>query len=311
MISMNLDKHVSERRVIAAALEIDTIDHATQYATVRYNGRAFATISRARVYAKGGKVWTVTDTTGALLFEANFAIEFANDAFRRRLVSIIHDMERPDREPGKSEIAARVADESGIPVIDMPVSEVAAADLSGMPELIELAERAAAPVIETGLTGPDWEPDDSNRYYAQQGKKFEFGPTENAARAALTRAVNASIAAGNPVFVNMPASQPAADYMAYRELASLPEYVRPEYKDGYPVQQPGALHWTGKDAPPAIGTEILVTINSCGLATVTGYFCEGGFLGLMCRLHNAPEWHVKQNKGNPNGHVFGPEFRAV
>lgn len=173
MISINLENHVSERRVISAALEIDTVNHSTQYAHVYYNGRAFATISARRVLATG-KRWTVTDTNGATLFEANFAIEFANDAFRRRLISIIHDMERPDSEPTKSEIGARVADENGIPVIDLPASEVSAADLSGMPELIEMADRAANP-----------------------------------ARAALTRAVNASIAAGNPVFVNMPAIEAA------------------------------------------------------------------------------------------------------
>ena len=132
------ESRIAARAVIAAALEIDQIDHSTQYATVRYNGRAFATISRARVYAKGGKAWSVHDTSGALLFEANFAIEFANDAFRRRLISIIQE-----RETLASETAAPV---------------------SGEAELIELASAAAAPVIETGLTGPDWEPDDSNRY---------------------------------------------------------------------------------------------------------------------------------------------------
>lgn len=45
------------------------------------------------------------------------------------------------------------------------------------------AELAAE--IETGETGPDWEPTPATRCYAQRGKRFAFGPTEAAAREAL------------------------------------------------------------------------------------------------------------------------------
>lgn len=31
--------------------------------------------------------------------------------------------------------------------------------------------------ITFGLTGPDWEPDDDTRYFAQRGGEFSFGPT--------------------------------------------------------------------------------------------------------------------------------------
>ena len=39
--------------------------------------------------------------------------------------------------------------------------------------------------LEFGLTGPDWLPDASTRYYAQMGKAYAFGPTEALAVAAL------------------------------------------------------------------------------------------------------------------------------
>lgn len=61
---------------------------------------------------------------------------------------------------------------------------------------IDYAERAHAVRIETAETGPDWEPTKAMAYYAQILKAgetldnvahgaFEFGPTPEAARAAL------------------------------------------------------------------------------------------------------------------------------
>lgn len=100
--------------------------------------------------------------------------------------------------------------------------------------------------------------------------------------------------------------------MTYQELDTVPAYVQlPKWSDPSELEPfRDQVKWVNEAPPPAIGAEILVTINSCGPAIVTGYFVEGGWLGLRCRLTNPPAWHVKQNKGNPNGHVFGPEFRA-
>lgn len=42
--------------------------------------------------------------------------------------------------------------------------------------------------VEVGLTGRDWEPTAATKFYAQCGDKFAFGPTEEAARAALEEA---------------------------------------------------------------------------------------------------------------------------
>jgi hypothetical protein len=90
----------------------------------------------------------------------------------------------------------------------------------------------------------------------------------------------------------------------YEELTFIPDWV--QYVEGEQADKP---RWGGKVPPPPIGTEILITINKCGPAIVTGYFVEDNFLGLLCRLTSPPEWHKKQNKGDPRGHVFGPEFR--
>jgi hypothetical protein len=73
----------------------------------------------------------------------------------------------------------------------------------------------------------------------------------------------------------------------------------------------GFPRWAGKDAPPALGTVVRATINGLGQGTVIGYFEEGNFLGLLVELHNAPDWHKRQRKGDPVAHIFGPEFEVV
>ncbi|ARK07527.1 hypothetical protein LAV_00152 [Sphingobium phage Lacusarx] len=45
---------------------------------------------------------------------------------------------------------------------------------------------ADAEGISYGLTGPDWEPTEATRYYAQRGKHFGFGRTPVLARKDLT-----------------------------------------------------------------------------------------------------------------------------
>jgi len=52
-------------------------------------------------------------------------------------------------------------------------------------------------------------------------------------------------------------------------------------------------------------------MNSLGEGVVLGYFSEDEYLGLLVKLSNPPEWHRKQNKGNPVGHIFGPEFKPL
>lgn len=97
--------------------------------------------------------------------------------------------------------------------------------------------------------------------------------------------------------------------MSYEELDTVPPYTAlPVWSDAAALDRT-VVKWVNPEPPPPIGAEIIVTMNGCGPAIVTGYFVEDNWLGLRCRLTNPPEWHVKQNKGDPNGHVFGPEFK--
>ncbi|MFZ3482053.1 hypothetical protein [Sphingomonas sp. 3-13AW] len=85
--------------------------------------------------------------------------------------------------------------------------------------------------------------------------------------------------------------------MSYEVHATLPDLANVE--------------WTGATPPPAIGAAIVATINGCGPAIVTGYFTQEGYLGVLCDLLAPPAWHVRQNKGNPRGHLFGPECKPA
>lgn len=99
----------------------------------------------------------------------------------------------------------------------------------------------------------------------------------------------------------------------YQEFATLPAFVQAQWTDGMVSNAAeGVVLWGGKGVePPAIGTEIMATMNGLGAATVAGYFVERGFLGLLVAFKNPPEWYVKQNRGNPPGHLFGPEFKLA
>ncbi len=97
--------------------------------------------------------------------------------------------------------------------------------------------------------------------------------------------------------------------MDYQQFNAVPAYELAVWADGKVVNR-DALKWGGKVPPPAIGAEIVVIMNNLGPAVVTGYFTEGGWLGLLCRLKNPPEWHRRQNAGRKApSHIFGPEFR--
>lgn len=98
---------------------------------------------------------------------------------------------------------------------------------------------------------------------------------------------------------------------SYREYAELPAFEDAVWNGDKVANAPGAIKWSGGAPPPAIGARIIVTINNCGPAIVTGYFVEHGWLGVLCRLLDAPEWHRRQNHGNPLGHAFGAEIKAA
>ena len=66
--------------------------------------------------------------------------------------------------------------------------------------------------------------------------------------------------------------------------------------------------WSAGFDPPAIGDTVRVRTNSLGRATVTGYFVQGDWLGVIVRLDAPADWYVKQNGGNVPGHSFGAEI---
>lgn len=69
----------------------------------------------------------------------------------------------------------------------------------------------------------------------------------------------------------------------------------PAYKcDGFPA----VMKWSGKKELPAIGAKVKVTMNSLGPAEVVGYYESHGYLGLMVKFENPPEWYRRQVKNN-------------
>jgi hypothetical protein len=98
----------------------------------------------------------------------------------------------------------------------------------------------------------------------------------------------------------------------YEKHDALPAYEPAQWNGDTLLNRDAPVKWGGKDAPPAVGSKIKVTMNNLGPATVKGYFVEEGWLGLLVDFHAPPEWWVKQNGySKPLGHIFGPEFKAA
>lgn len=76
-------------------------------------------------------------------------------------------------------------------------------------------------------------------------------------------------------------------------------------------QDPDGARWSGAGDPPAIGGRVNCRINGLGLATVTGYFVQGGYLGVTVKLDEPKSWYLKQNGGNVVGHSFGAEIEVL
>lgn len=90
---------------------------------------------------------------------------------------------------------------------------------------------------------------------------------------------------------------------------TLPAWVPGTTKDGKSI--PGTAEapaWFGIYSPPAVGETIKIKINKIGLAKVTGYFTEGGYLGVLNKPIEPPDWYIKQNGLNAVGGAFGPEI---
>jgi hypothetical protein len=99
----------------------------------------------------------------------------------------------------------------------------------------------------------------------------------------------------------------------YKEYSEVPVYEQAVWENGAVVNTKAVLIWGGKNGvlPPPVGEKITVTMNGLGNGDVVGYFSQDGYLGLRVQFDSPPEWYVKQNKGNPVGHIFGPEFKPL
>lgn len=95
----------------------------------------------------------------------------------------------------------------------------------------------------------------------------------------------------------------------YQEFSAVPLYAHAIFgPQGEIVNKGSSLPIWSNDKPlPAIGTQVHVRINGIGAAVVEKYFIEYGFLGLLVRPLNPPDWYVKQNGRRALGHVFGIE----
>jgi hypothetical protein len=77
-----------------------------------------------------------------------------------------------------------------------------------------------------------------------------------------------------------------------------------------PIYQGQVLQYSGVRIPQ-LGERVAILINELGAGAVVGYYQEYGWLGLIIRLDQAPEWHRFVNKGlRWEGHalVFGLEI---
>lgn len=69
--------------------------------------------------------------------------------------------------------------------------------------------------------------------------------------------------------------------------------------------------WSGAAPPPPIGDTVNVRLNGLGFSRVEGYFVEDGWLGVVIKPANPPDWFVRQKGAGASGHVFGIEINAA
>ena len=114
------------------------------------------------------------------------------------------------------------------------------------------------------------------------------------------------------------------DRNTLRDLPGMPfyQFIPRDHDRETPLPEIEELWWSGRDlmAPPPVGSTIRVTMNNLGLARVTGYFVQDGFLGVRAILQDPPEWLIEQHKRTAikhpewdleRGHFFGSEIANV
>ena len=100
-------------------------------------------------------------------------------------------------------------------------------------------------------------------------------------------------------------------FEAAYNLTELPEWMPHDTTEVAPGEPP---RWSGTgelSAPPALGSAVVIRMNRIGPAEVTGYFFQGGFLGVYATPHEPPDWWLKQMagaSGRRDAMVFGAEL---
>lgn len=97
----------------------------------------------------------------------------------------------------------------------------------------------------------------------------------------------------------------------YKEFSELPAWTRAVFDEsgGKALNDADPFKWSGDADPPAIGAKVKVYMNNLGTGTVTGYFVEYGWFGVLVKFDNPPAWWVKQNPKQPPGHIFGIDLQ--
>jgi hypothetical protein len=104
--------------------------------------------------------------------------------------------------------------------------------------------------------------------------------------------------------------EPAAlDREPLVEMDTVPAHHAIVYDADKNVVNRHQVKWGNRLAPPAIGAGVWCVVNGIGPCTVTGYYTEGGYLGITARPLTPPAWLVKQGGGD-KVYLFGVEFRV-
>lgn len=97
--------------------------------------------------------------------------------------------------------------------------------------------------------------------------------------------------------------------MSYQEFDALPQFEHAVFENGKRLASvTGNPFWSRPEQPPEVGDIVEVRINSIGLARVIGYFVQDGYLGLLVKPFDPPDWYIRQNGYFATGHVFGAEI---
>ena len=68
--------------------------------------------------------------------------------------------------------------------------------------------------------------------------------------------------------------------------------------------------WSGAFVPE-VGEIVSVKMNGLGKGRVLGFFVEADWVGVIVKLSDPPEWHVRQNGAAALAGVFGCEIKRL